>query len=89
MQPQGRHASNRKDGGQSQREQPNDTAGPQHDGRHDDEANQQRGMGGRSPRSNYRGIHDPERSPDVAGREREVATLQIALRNEVGPPQGE
>ena len=89
MQPQGRHASNRNDGGQSPYEQPNDAAGPQHDGRHDDKAHQQRWMCGRSPRSNDRGIDDPERSPDIVGREGQVATLRTAQRDELGPSQGE
>jgi len=89
MQPQGCHSPSRKDGGQSPREQPNDAAGPQHDGRHDDEAHQQRGMCGRSPRSNDRGIHDPEGSPDIVGREGKVATLRTAQPDELGPSQAE
>lgn len=89
MQPRGCHASNRKDGGQAQCEQANDAAGSQHDGRHDDEAHQQRWMCGRSPRSGDRGIDDPERSPDIVGRESQVATLRTAQRDELGPSQGE
>jgi hypothetical protein len=46
-------------------------------------------MRGHASRRNDRGIHDPERAPDIVGRQGQIATLRTAQRDEFGLSQGE
>jgi hypothetical protein len=66
----------------------NRTTRPQHDGRHDDEAHQQRWMRGRR-REAVTAASTTQSDRPTSSAVGQVATLQAAQRDELGPSQGE